>query len=68
MKGIPVELFSESSASRDAALRAYSALRASGVIDPRAFEAAVTVLRHHHPETQPLHARHILAEWLAPDA
>lgn len=68
MMGIPVELCGEGSACREAAIRAYSALRASGIIDARAFEAAVTVFRHHHPETQPLHARHIVAEWLAPDA
>lgn len=68
MLGIPVELCREGSACREAAMRAYSALRASGVIDPRAFEAAVTVFRHHHPEAQVRHARHIVAEWLAPDA
>jgi hypothetical protein len=68
MRGIPVELSSEGGACREAATRAYAALRASGIIDPRAFEAAVTVFRYHHPEAQPLHARHIVAEWLAPDA
>ncbi len=68
MIGIPVELCAEGSACREAATRAYSALRASGIIDPRAFEAAVTVYRYQHPETQPRHARHIVAEWLAPDA
>ncbi len=67
MLGIPVELCGEGSACRDAAVRAYAALRASGVIDPRAFEAAVTVYRYHHPEALPRQARHIVAEWLAPD-
>ncbi|MBI1181624.1 MAG: hypothetical protein GC201_13815 [Alphaproteobacteria bacterium] len=68
MKGIPVEFCGEGSACREAALRAYRSLRDSGVIDRHAFEAAVRVFRHHHPETYPLQARHIVAEWIAPDA
>lgn len=66
--GIQAEICREGSACREAATRAYAALRESGVIDPRAFEAAVTVYRYHHPEAPRLQARHIVAEWLAPDA
>ena len=66
MMRIPVELCGEGGACRDAAMRAYAALRRSGVIDPHAFEAAVTVYHHHHPEAQPRQARHIVADWLAP--
>jgi hypothetical protein len=68
MQRIPVELCGEGSACRQAAVRAYEALRASGVIDPHAFDAAVTVFRYHHPDALPLQARHIVAEWIAPDA
>jgi hypothetical protein len=68
MKGIPVEMCGESAACRQAATRAYQALRDSGVIDQHAFEAAVRVFRHHHPDTYPRQARHIVAEWIAPDA
>lgn len=68
MRGIPGELCGEGSACRQATLRAYASLKASGVIDPHAFDAAVTVFRYHHPESQPLQARHIVAEWIAPDA
>jgi hypothetical protein len=68
MKDISAETYLEGSACREAALRAYAGLRASGVVDLRAFEAAVTVYRHHHPESPPRQARHVVAEWLAPDA
>jgi hypothetical protein len=68
MLGIPVEFCSEGSVCRRAAVRAYEALRARGIIDPHAFDAAVTVFRHHHPDSQPLLARYIVAEWIAPDA
>jgi hypothetical protein len=62
-----VEMCGESAACRQATLRAYNGLRARGVIDPHAFDAAVTVFRHHHPEARPQQARHIVAEWIAPD-
>ncbi len=68
MTGFSVEMRGGASACREAATRAYSALRESGVVDPRAFEAAVTVYRYHHPDTQPHDARYVVAEWLAPDA
>ena len=68
MTEFSAETCGDGSACREAALRAYAGLRASGVVDPRAFEAAVTVYRHHHPESLPRQARHIVAEWLAPEA
>lgn len=68
MVGISVETRGGASACREAATRAYAALRESGVVDPRAFEAAVTVYRYHNPDAQPYHARHVVAEWLAPEA
>lgn len=68
MKGFPGELCGEASACRQAATRAYAALREAGVRDPRAFEAAVTVFRYHHPEAGSRQARHIVADWLAPEA
>ncbi len=67
MIGIPVEFCGEGAPCRDAAMRAYEALRAGGVLDPHAFEAAVTIFRHHHPDALPRQARYIVAEWIAPD-
>ncbi|MEN3951399.1 hypothetical protein [Iodidimonas sp. SYSU 1G8] len=53
---------------QNAAIRAYEGLRERGVRDLHAFDAAVTVFRHHHPEVRPEQARHAVAEWIAPDA
>ena len=49
-------------------MRAYQELRDRGLIDPDAFEAAVRVFRHHHPETRTGDARLVVADWIAPDA
>ena len=47
-----------------AALRAYRELRARGSADPAAFDAAVAVYRHYHPETAPRESNYIVANWL----
>ena len=59
---------SETSACRQAAVRAYEELRNNGVIDQDAFNAAVRVFQHHHPAELPRQARFIVADWIAPDA
>lgn len=47
-----------------AALRAYAELRTRGKTDPAAFDAAVAVYRHHHPETPKDESNFIVAGWI----
>lgn len=54
-------------ACQSAAMRAYGELRGHGVRDRDAFNAAVRVFRHHHPETPFHEANYVVADWLAPD-
>ena len=49
---------------KQAALRAYQELRDRGKTDPAAFNAAVAVYRHHHPETPRRESKHIVAGWI----
>ena len=49
---------------KQAALRAYGELRARGKSDPAAFNAAVAVYRHHHPETPGSEPNYIVAGWI----
>ncbi len=50
---------------RAAVARAYRELRQCGVADRWAFEAATTVYRYHHPETEPGRLPSIVADCLA---
>ncbi len=59
---------SDPRACQSAAMRAYSELCRSGVWDRDAFNAAVRVFRHHHPETPSHEARYVVADWLATEA
>ncbi|NQU70969.1 MAG: hypothetical protein HQ514_10490 [Rhodospirillales bacterium] len=56
---------------KQAALRAYAELRSRGKTDPAAFDAAVAVYRHHHPESPRRDSNYIVAGWIeecdAPD-
>ena len=58
----------ESGACRMAATRAYEELRSHGVRDRDAFNAAVRVFRHHHPNAPFREANFTVADWLAPEA
>jgi hypothetical protein len=49
---------------KQAALRAYHELRTRGTTDPAAFNAAVAVYRHHHPETPTRESNYIVAGWI----
>lgn len=51
-----------------ATTRAYRELRRKGVLDMEAFDVAVRVFRHHHPDTAPRDARFTVADWLVPAA
>lgn len=53
---------------RTAVERVYRELRGRGLGDAAAFHAAVTVYRHHHPETGPWQAGTTIAAWLDPVA
>ena len=68
MDAFTIESCEETSACRQAAVRAYEELRDRGVIDHDAFDAAVRVFQHHHPAELPRKARFIVADWIAPDA
>ncbi len=52
---------------RAATTRAYRELRRKGIVDMEAFDVAVRVFRHHHPETEQREARHAVADWLVPE-
>lgn len=49
---------------KQAALRAYRELSATGAAGPAAFNAAVAVYRHHHPETPGRESDYIVAGWI----
>ena len=48
----------------DAALRAYQTLKDSGRHEEHAYEAAVRIYRHYHPNRPRIEAYQEVAEWL----
>ena len=50
-----------------AVLRAYRELRVSRQPEDRAFDAAVQVFRHYHPESPRVDAYQVVADWLDQD-
>ncbi len=49
---------------RDATLRAYRELTEAGQREDRAYEAAVRVFRHYHPDRTKVEAYQAVADWL----
>lgn len=49
---------------RNATTKAYSELRKRGETENDAYDAAVRVYRHHHPEHPRVHAYEVVADWL----
>jgi hypothetical protein len=49
---------------KQASLRAYRELRATGKAELAAFDAAVAVYRFHHPETPRRDSNYIVADWI----
>lgn len=49
---------------RNATTKAYSELRKLGETENDAYDAAVRVYRHHHPEHPRIQAYEIVADWL----
>lgn len=50
---------------REAVTRAYRSLRASGMSETVAFEAAIRIFRFHHPEAAPGEAAGLVEDWVA---
>ncbi len=49
---------------RDATLRAYKELTEAGQREDRAYDSAVRVFRHYHPESSRVEAYQVVADWL----
>ena len=52
---------------RNATLRAYREMRQLGQREDRAYDAAVKVFRHYHPEKERVEAYQVVADWLDTD-
>ena len=52
---------------RNAATKAYDELRKRGESDGDAYDAAVRIYRHHHPESARIEAYQVVADWLEYD-
>jgi hypothetical protein len=59
---------SSETSCRVAATRVYAELKKSGVGERSAFNAAVHLFRHRHPEAPASDAPYIVADWLEPQA
>lgn len=67
-KNLMISSCGPSDLCRAAATRAYRELRRKGIMDMEAFDVAVRVFKHHHPEADPGEARFAVADWLVPEA
>jgi len=59
---------SSETSCRAAATRVYAELKKSGVGERSAFNSAVHLFRHRHPEAPASDAPYIVADWLEPQA
>ncbi len=49
---------------KDAALRAYRELKGMGDSEGRAYDAAVRIFQHYHPESERIQAYETVGDWL----
>lgn len=63
----PAAIACEEGTCRAAVKRAYSGMLAVGSTETRAFEAALRVLRHHHPELAMKEAAATVEYWMRPE-
>lgn len=62
----PAAIACSGGACRVAVERAYAGMIRADACEPKAFSAAVRVLRHHHPELDPCEAAATVEFWIRP--